>query len=144
MPRRKPTEVVVNRFEMGDWERDKVETIMLASAIPAGAGIAAAGVGVAAAGLGAWFALQKRFAFKQEVAETLDKVTKGLGSEVVFGRGTYTDEDGNEVQNPFAGIPVLGSLFGSGVMIGQAFNPVTTAREQVRRRRNSPGGGGGF
>ena len=144
MPRRKPTEVIVQRIELGDYEREKVGDAFQMAALASGAGILAAGAGVAVAGVGTWFTLRKMYGWKDEVADAFDKVTGGLGAEVIMGKGTYTDEDGNEVQNPFAGIPVLGSLFGSGIMIGQAFNPVTTAQEQRERRRSTGGGGGGF
>ena len=126
MPRRKPTEVIVQRIELGDWERDQIGTAVQMSTLAAGAGVLAAGAGVAVAGVGAWFTMRKMYGWKDEVADAFDKVTGGLGTEVIMGKGTYTDEDGNEVQNPFAGIPVLGSLFGSGIMIGQAFNPLKT------------------
>jgi hypothetical protein len=123
MPRRKPTEVIVQRIELGDWERDQIGTAVQMSALAAGAGALAAGAGVALAGVGTWFTLRKMYGWKDDVAEAFDKVTNGLGAEVIFGKGTYTDADGNEVENPFAGIPVMGSLFGSGMMIGQRFNP---------------------
>lgn len=123
MPRRKPTEVIVQRIELGDWERDQIGTAVQMSALAAGAGALAAGAGVALAGVGTWFTLRKMYGWKDDVAEAFDKVTNGLGAEVIFGKGTYTDADGNEVENPFAGIPVMGSLFGSGIMIGQRFNP---------------------
>ena len=123
MPRRKPTEVIVQRIELGDWERDQIGTAVQMSALATGAGVLAAGAGVAAAGVGTWFTLRKMYGWKDEVADAFDKVTNGLGSEVIFGKGTYTDADGNEVQNAFAGIPILGSLWGSGIMVGQAFNP---------------------
>lgn len=124
MPRRKPTEVVVQRIELGDYEREKVGDAFQMAALATGAGALAAGAGIAVAGAGAWFTMRKLYGWKDDVAEAFDKVTDGLGAEVIFGKGTYTDADGNEVQNPFAGIPVVGSLFGSGIMIGQRFNPV--------------------
>jgi len=123
MPRRKPDEVTVHRVEMGDWEREQVESLLMAekvSKLALGLGV---GAGVGAAGLGAWFTLQKLHGWKEDVANAFDAATKGLGAEVLFGKGTYTDAEGNEVKNPFAGIPVMGSLFGSGIMIGQSFNP---------------------
>ena len=123
MPRRKPDEVKVHRIELGDFERDKVADTFQMAALATGAGVLAAGAGVAVAGAGAWFTMRKLYGWKDDVAEAFDKVTDGLGAEVIFGKGTYTDADGNEVQNPFAGIPVMGSLFGSGIMIGQRFNP---------------------
>ena len=123
MPRRKPDEVKVHRIELGDWERDKIGDTIQMAALATGAGALAAGAGVAVAGVGAWFTLRKMYGWKDEVADAFDKATGGLGWEVIMGRGTYTDADGNEVQNAFAGIPVLGSLWGSGIMIGQAFNP---------------------
>ena len=44
--------------------------------------------------------------------------------EPVLGKKTYTDpETGKTYTNPFAGIPVIGSLFGSGINIGIATNP---------------------
>jgi len=129
MPRRKPTEVIVQRIELGDWERDQLGDAVKYAALASGAGILAAGAGVAVAGVGTWFTLRKLYGWKDDVADALDKVTNGLGAEVIFGKGTYTDADGNEVQNPFAGIPVVGSLFGSGIMIGQRFNPFSGGAE---------------
>jgi len=129
MPRRKPTEVIVQRIELGDWERDQLGDAVKYAALAAGAGTLAAGAGVAVAGVGTWFTLRKLYGWKDDVADAFDKVTNGLGSEVIFGKGTYTDADGNEVQNPFAGIPVVGSLFGSGIMIGQRFNPFSGGAE---------------
>jgi hypothetical protein len=123
MPRRRPDTVFTHRVELGDYEREKVGDAFQMAALATGAGVLAAGAGVAVAGVGAWFTLRKLYGWKDDVADAFDKVTNGLGSEVIFGKGTYTDADGNEVQNPFAGIPIVGSLFGSGVMIGQQFNP---------------------
>ena len=123
MPRRRPDEVTVHRVEMGDWEREQVESLLMAekvSKLALGLGI---GAGVGAAGLATWFTLQKMHGWKEDIADAFDRATNGLGAEVIFGKGTYTDAEGNEVKNPFAGIPLVGSLFGSGIMVGQAFNP---------------------
>ena len=123
MPRRRPDEVTVHRFEMGDWEREQAEGLLTAAKVGLlGVGLGV-GVGAGAAGLAGWFTLQKLHGWKEDVANAFDAATNGLGAEVIFGKGTYTDAEGNEVKNPFAGIPVVGSLFGSGIMIGQAFNP---------------------
>jgi len=146
MPRRRPDAVNTHRVELGDWEREQIGDAVKYASLMAGAGTLAAGAGLAVAGVGAWFSLRQLYGWKDEVAETFDRFTAGLGSEVIMGRGTYTDEDGNEVKNPFAGVPVIGSLFGSGIMIGQAFNPVSTFKKQQEKRRDgyAGGAGGGF
>lgn len=125
MPRRRPDVVTTHRIELGDWEREQIGDAVKYAALASGAGILAAGAGVAVAGVGTWYTLRKMYGWKDEVADAMDKATGGLGWEVLVGRGTYTDPDtGEEVQNPFAGIPVFGSLYGSGVMFNQRFNPL--------------------
>jgi len=131
MPRRRPDVVTTHRIELGDFERDKVADAFQMAALASGAGILAAGAGVAVAGVGTWFTLRKMYGWKDEVAEALDKVTGGLGAEVIMGKGTYTDpETGEEVQNPFAGVPLFGSLWGSGIMVNQRFNPFWDALDK--------------
>jgi len=44
--------------------------------------------------------------------------------EAIVGKKEYTDpETGQVYKNPLAGVPILGSLFGSGINIGIATNP---------------------
>ena len=123
MPRRRPDEVVTHRYELGDWEREQAESLATAAKVGLlGVGLGV-GLGAGAAGLAGWFTLQKVHGWKEDVANAFDAATNGFGAEVIFGKGTYTDAEGNEFRNPFAGIPVMGSLFGAGINIGIASNP---------------------
>jgi len=123
MPRVRSDETKTHRVELGIWEREQMESLLAVgkvSMFTKGVGI---GIGVLATGMAAWYSAKKLYGWGQEIKEDIDKATGGLGAEVLLGRGTYVGPDGSEVSNPFAGIPLLGSLFGSGIMIGQQFNP---------------------
>jgi hypothetical protein len=127
MPRVRSDETKTHRVELGVWEREQVESLLAVGKISMftkGVGI---GIGVLVTGMSAWYTGKKLYGWGQELKEDIDnavdKATGGLGAEVLFGRGTYVGPDGTEINNPLAGIPLLGSLFGSGIMIGQTFNP---------------------
>jgi hypothetical protein len=130
MPRVKSDTTETVRLELGLWEREQIEkvgTLFGLGAVGKSIGTIATGVGVLVAGMGAWYTGQKLYGWGQEVKDDIDAMvdtaTAGLGSEVIFGRGTYELPDGKQISNPLAGIPVLGSLFGSGIMIGAKYNP---------------------
>ena len=127
MPRTPSSKFETVRLEFGVKEREMLESTLFVQntgKLVQGIGV---GVGVLVTGMAAWYTGQKLYGWGQQVKEDIDAMvdaaTNGLGAEVVMGRGTYVGPDGNEVSNPLAGIPILGSLFGSGIMIGQKYNP---------------------
>ena len=97
------------------------------------------GGGVVVAGFALWFTLRELYGWGEKVAGDLDKwVNKdrqGFGTsdnpgptwtvkEAVLGKGTHHYPDGTEIYNPLAGVPVIGSLFSSGMNIGLKWNPL--------------------
>jgi len=127
MPRVRSDRTETVRVELGVYEREQLEkflTVEKISRLTQGVGI---GIGVLVTGMAAWYTGQTLYGWGQKVTEDLnaavDAATGGLGAEVIMGRGTYVAPDGTEVNNFLAGVPILGSLFGSGIMIGQKFNP---------------------
>ena len=122
---------MTHRIELGVHEREELDRIVTVASMPLlGASVGMAGVGAAAlmAATAAYFTLRKAYGWAEEVAEEFDgwvrKKSGGAGvKEAIVGRSKYEDADGQVFTNPFAGIPVVGSLFGSGINIGMAFNP---------------------
>ena len=88
---------------------------------------------ITAVGVAGYVGYKAANAFFDWGADIVDEVQDLLHTEVgeanvpiieaVLGKKEYTDKNGKTYKNPFAGIPVIGSLFGSGINIGIATNP---------------------
>lgn len=140
MPKAKPDQVVVHRIELQEKERDALEAYVAGQTVKNVVLPATLAVGVGVAGFIGYKAAKSAYNWGQDAFDDL----KDLGDDVmesVVGKKTYTNErDGTTYTNPLAGIPVLGSLFGSGINIGIA--TVNKAKEnsekQAERRANDP------
>jgi len=128
MPRAKSESYRTIRIEMGVREREMAEAALSLGAIPVyavGLGVVAAGVGIGAAGIGVYWASKKLYGWGEEAAAEIQDWIDNVGGvgvkEAVVGRAQYTDPTtGVTHNNPFAGVPVLGSLFGTGINLGIA------------------------
>ena len=120
MPKAKPSQVVVHRIELQEKERDALEAYVAGQTVKNVVLPATLAVGVGVAGFIGYKAAKSAYNWGQDALDDL----KDLGDDVmesVVGKKTYTNpKDGKTYTNPLAGIPVLGSLFGSGINIGIA------------------------
>lgn len=120
MPKAKPSQVIVHRIELQEKERELVSAAIGANLT--GKAVNAAGIG-AVAYIG-YKAAKAAYGWTEDIVEDVKEMVDDGLLEPVLGKKTYTDnETGKTYKNPFAGIPVLGSLFGSGINIGIATNP---------------------
>jgi hypothetical protein len=124
LPKAKPTQVIVHRIELQEKERDMLETMATAQAVKNIAMPAAVIGGVGAAAYLGYKAGKAFFDWGGDIIDDMkDLVDKGK-LEPILGKKEYSDpETGQTYKNPLAGVPVLGSLFGSGINIGIATNP---------------------
>ena len=145
MPRAKSTSYATTRIELGVKERDMLETWMLANAIPKVA-IGVAGlvgaIGIGMAGYGLYWTTKKMYGWGEEAAEQMQQwydKAESVVVEGVVGKSKYTDPQTQETYtNPFAGVPVLGGLFGFGMKQGAKTDSEADAIE-VAERRNPEG-----
>ena len=141
MPRRCPSEVITHRIELGtaervqlkkltkSYERDKwLENIPNALM---GVGAVAGGVGVIGVGYGLYKIAGGIWEWAGGIMEplipdpsTIPAATHEGGlswQELFWGAPEYTNYDtGTTVKNPHYGVPLWGSLYGSGINIGIA------------------------
>ena len=146
MPRKAPNNVAEQRITLGTFERDLLKPIIKAQAARDNTRTAAiAGVGLVATagvlGVG-WlafeaFMLTKGFATeyeatKEKIKKSVEAVTVGLPSYKTenppppagsTGSQFRDPEDPTRRVNPAAGVPVVGALFGLGMVIGEKTNP---------------------
>jgi hypothetical protein len=124
-PRARSTSYDTIRIEMGVKEREMMETYVFLNAIPK-VGMAAAGlvgaIGLGLAGYGVYWGSKKVYGWAddaaQEIQDALDNA-KSIVVEGVVGKSQYTDPQTEQIyNNPFAGVPVLGGLFGYGMKVG--------------------------
>ena len=127
MPKAKPDQVIVHRIELQEKEREALDAYMTGQTLKNVVVPSAIVGGVGVLGYIGYKAAKDAFnwgedmfdEFKQQVN---DINGSGVGAwEAVVGKKTYTDSEGNTYNNPFAGVPVIGSLFGSGINLGIAF-----------------------
>ena len=120
MPKAKPTQVVVHRIELQEKEREALDAYVAGQTVKNVVLPATLAVGVGVAGFVGYKAAKSAYNWGQDAFDDL----KDLGEDVmetVVGKKTYTNpKDGKTYTNPLAGIPVLGSLFGSGINLGIA------------------------
>jgi len=91
------------------------KNIILPAAVVGGVGVASY-VGYKAA-KAAW-------GWTEDIVDDIKGLVDDGKLEPILGKKTYTDnKTGKTYNNPLAGVPVLGSLFGSGINIGMATNP---------------------
>lgn len=113
--RQRANHIQVHRIELGLWERKHLGDVLsasLGSNIIKNAGI---GLGVAGASVAVFMASKKLYGWAEDFTETAGGI-----KEAIFGAPSYKNKYGDEIKNPLAGFPILGSLMGSGMMIGNA------------------------
>lgn len=129
MPKAKPDQVIVHRIELQEKEREALDAYMVGQSVKNVVVPTAIVGGVGVLGYIGYKAAKSAFnwgedmfdEFKQQVN---DINGSGVGVwEAVVGKRTYEGRNGETYTNPFAGVPLVGSLFGSGINLGIAFSP---------------------
>ena len=124
MPKAKPSQVIVHRIELQEKERELLEAAVVARTVKDVVLPATLAVGVGSAAYIGYKAARAAYGWAEDIVDDVkDMVDDGV-LEPVLGKKTYTDQEtGKTYKNPFAGVPIIGSLFGSGINIGMATNP---------------------
>lgn len=141
MPKAKPDRVVVHRIELQEKERELLEAMAMTHAVKNVAVPVTVAVGVGVGGYVAYKAAKAAYGWTEDIVGDMKDLVRENLMEPVLGKESYTNEKTGQVfKNPLAGIPVLGSLFGSGINIGIA--TTNAAREnsekQAEKRANDP------
>jgi len=124
MPKAKPTHVVTHRIEMQGMERELAATLVGAYALRGVATATAAAVGVTTASYLGYKALKARYGWQEDIVDPIRDLVRDEVAPALLGKEFETDPaTGKSYRNPFAGIPVVGPLFGAGINIGIATNP---------------------
>ena len=124
MPKAKPTQVIVHRIELQEKEREALDALIVGQTVKNVVMPTAVVVGVGSAAYISYKALKATYEWGQDMVDDIQDLVSSEKFEPILGKKTYTDvETGQTYNNPLAGIPVLGSLFGSGINIGIATNP---------------------
>jgi len=138
--RQRANHIQVHRLELGLKERKMFDELLAINAIPnylMGLAALAAAAGIGLAGYGAYWASKKAFNWAEEAAteaeEWAQNTWAGISSqkdvdpndrvtftEAVFtGRAKYKNpQTGQTLNNPVAGVPFIGALFGTGMNLG--------------------------
>jgi hypothetical protein len=133
MPKAKPTQVIVHRIELQEKEREALEAMVVGNTIKNVFVPTAVVVGVGSATYIGYKAAKSFFNWTEDIPDLIQDLIHtdvSIGKkpipavEAIVGKKEYTDpETGQTYKNPLAGVPILGSLFGSGINIGIATNP---------------------
>ena len=132
MPKRKPDQVITHRIELQSKEREALETLVIGQTAKNLVIPLAIATGVGTASYIGYKAAKAAFGWGEDIVEGVQDLLNtdvGVGEspvpiiEAIVGKKEYTDKSGQTFTNPFAGIPVLGSLFGTGINLGIATNP---------------------
>lgn len=141
MPKAKPSQVIVHRIELQEREREMLEQLVIARTVRDVALPATVAAGVGVAGYIGYKAAKAAFGWAEDAVDDLREIVDEKIMEPVLGKKEYTDpDDGKTYKNPLAGIPVLGSLFGSGINIGIATKRKAKrdAERRAEQRANDP------
>lgn len=129
MPKSKPDKVIVHRIELQEKERQALESWAGGQAVKNIVVPTALVGGVAAAAYISYKATKAAYDWGTDMIDEFKEQVNDINGtgvgvwEAVVGKKTYEGNDGKTYNNPFAGVPVIGSLFGSGINIGIATNP---------------------
>lgn len=130
MPKAKPSQVIIHRIELQEKERAMLEPLLVTKSVSNLLMPVAAITAVGVTGYIGYKAANAFFDWGEDVVDGVkDLLHTELGEskvpviEAVLGKKEYTASNGNTYQNPLAGIPVLGPLFGAGINIGIATSP---------------------
>jgi len=140
MPRRTPTNVNEHRLTFGTFERDVLKPVLKAqaardntrTAVIAGVGVLGAGA-VVGVGWLAFEAFMLTKGFQSEYEATKDKIKTAVEASTVGLKSYKTSDDTPTIFrdpndpsrriNPAAGVPIVGALFGLGMVVGEKTNP---------------------
>ncbi|MDB2637282.1 hypothetical protein N9Y01_01945 [Candidatus Poseidonia alphae] len=112
------------RVEFNNKEREMLESLVVGQTVKNVVLPTALAVGVGSAAYISYKALNAAYDWGQDIVDDMKDLVDKEKLEPILGKKTYSDpETGQTYNNPFAGIPVIGSLFGSGINIGIATNP---------------------
>jgi len=144
MPKAKPDQVVVHRIELQEKERELLEAVAMGHAVKNVVVPTTLAVGVGVGGYVAYKAAKAAYGWTEDIVGDMKDLVRENVMEPVLGKETYTNQKtGQTFKNPLAGIPVLGSLFGSGINIGIATRNASlerTEREsQLRQKAREEG-----
>ena len=116
--------MIVHRIEFNNKEREMLEQVVMGQTLKNVVLPAAGVVAVGSAAYLSYKALNAAYDWGQDIVDDMKDLVDKEKLEPILGKKEYTDpETGQTYNNPFAGIPVVGSLFGSGINIGIATNP---------------------
>jgi len=162
MPRRGPDQVIERRMTLGTYERNLLEPVLKAQATRDNVRTASlVGVGlIATAGVvgASWLAFEAFMLSRgllSEYENTKEKIKTGIEAATV-GLPSYKasnpdpastlfrdPDDPTRRINPAAGVPVVGALFGLGMVIGEKTNPFPDSTSDAIRQQaaaQSPSG----
>jgi len=126
--RQRANHIQVHRVELGAWERKRLDDLMptmqLNQMVKPAVAILGAG-SLAAIGIAVFMSGRTIWGWGEDLIDmgksAINEATGGLGLvEPVIGAPTYERQGGGEYTNYLYPVPVLGSLFGSGINIGKA------------------------
>jgi len=124
MPKAKPTQVIVHRIELQEKEREMLELVTGARVVRDVVTPLAIAGGVGAASYVSYKALKAATGWTEDVMDPIREIVRDEIAPALLGKEYETDpKSGKSYRNPFAGIPVVGPLFGAGINIGIASNP---------------------
>lgn len=124
MPKAKPTQVIVHRIELQEKERDALEAIATARVVRDVVTPLALVGGVGAASYVGYKAMKAAYGWTEDIVDDMRDLVRDEVAPALLGKEFETDPaTGKSYRNPFAGIPVVGPLFGAGINIGIASNP---------------------
>lgn len=124
MPKAKPTQVIVHRIELQEKEREALEAVTAARVVRDVVTPVAIVGGVGAASYVGYKAMKAAYGWTEDIVDDLQDMVRDEIAPALLGKKYETDPNtGKQYRNPFAGIPVVGPLFGAGINIGIASNP---------------------
>ena len=124
MPKSKPSQVIVHRIELQDKEREAMESLVAARLFRDVVQPLALVGGVGAASYVGYKAARAAYGWAEDIVDDVKEVVQDEVIPAILGKPYESDPaTGKEYRNPFAGIPVLGPLFGAGINLGIATNP---------------------
>ena len=126
MPKRKPDQVVTHRIEFNEKERDMLQAVTISKTVNNLLIPVAVTARVGAAAYISYKAFKEITGWGEDIVDELQELintdvnfiegAKPVPAiEAVVGKKQYMDTEGNVYKNPLAGVPLLGSLFGSAI-----------------------------
>jgi len=121
MPKAKPTQVIVHRIELQEKEREALEAVTAARVVRDVVTPVAIIGGVSAASYVGYKAMKAAYGWTEDIVDDMRDLVRDEVAPALLGKEYETSpKTGKSYRNPFAGIPVIGPLFGAGINIGIA------------------------